>query len=83
MGKPTLEQRVIREIAIQLGLSDSEITIDSTIQELGMDSLDNVEVVMALEDEFEIEIPDEDCYTWTKVSDAVDYLRETTKPSTD
>jgi len=69
-----LEKRVIRSIAQTLGLNESDITLASTIEELNMDSLDNVEVVMALEDEFELEIPDDDCYQWTKVSDVVAYL---------
>lgn len=69
-----LEKRVTHVIANQLGLNESEITLDSTIEELNMDSLDNVEVIMALEDEFEIEIFDEDCYEWTKVDEVVAYL---------
>jgi acyl carrier protein len=75
----TLEQRVIHVIADQLGLNESEITVDSTTKALDMDSLDNVEVIMGLEDEFEIEIPDERCEEWLRVKDVVDCLKEISK----
>jgi len=69
-----LEKRVIRSIAQTLGLNESEITLDSTVEELNMDSLDNVEVVMGLEDEFHQEIDDDEVFRWQTVGDVVAYL---------
>lgn len=55
-----IEQRVKKIVAEQLGVAEADIKIDSSfVDDLGADSLDTVELVMALEDEFEMEIPDE------------------------
>lgn len=55
-----IEQRVKKIVAEQLGVAEDEIKLESSfVDDLGADSLDTVELVMALEDEFEIEIPDE------------------------
>ena len=70
-----IEQRVKKIVAEQLGVNESEIKTDSSfVDDLGADSLDTVELVMALEDEFECEIPDEDAEKITSVQQAIDYV---------
>ena len=61
----------------QLGVAEDQVTEDAKfIDDLGADSLDQVELVMALEEEFEIEIPDEDAEKVRTVQDAIDYISE-------
>jgi len=70
-----VEDRVRKIVAEQLGVKLDEITNDSSfVEDLGADSLDTVELVMALEEEFETEIPDEDAEKITKVQEAIDYV---------
>ncbi|HUW38963.1 acyl carrier protein [mine drainage metagenome] len=70
-----IEQRVKKIVAEQLGVNESEIKSDSSfVDDLGADSLDTVELVMALEEEFECEIPDEDAEKITSVQQAIDYV---------
>lgn len=72
----TIEARVKEIITEQLGVDEKEVTIDASfIDDLGADSLDTVELVMALEEEFDIEIPDEDAEKIVSVSDAVNYIK--------
>ena len=68
----------VKEIIIeQLGVTESSITMEASfIDDLGADSLDIVELVMALEEEFDIEIPDADAEKVTTVGDVVDYIKE-------
>ena len=70
-----IEQRVKKIVAEQLCVNESEIKIESSfVDDLGADSLDTVELVMALEEEFECEIPDEEAEKITTVQQAVDYV---------
>ena len=69
-----IEQRVKKIVAEQLGVNESEIKTESSfVDDLGADSLDTVELVMALEEEFECEIPDEEAEKITTVQLAIDY----------
>lgn len=72
-----LADKVKSIIAEQLGVKPEEVTpAASFIDDLGADSLDTVELVMALEEEFGIEIPDEDAEKMTTVGDAMKYIEE-------
>jgi acyl carrier protein len=72
-----VEEKVKSIIAEQLGVKPEEVTpTASFIDDLGADSLDTVELVMAFEEEFGIEIPDEDAEKITSVGDAVKYIEE-------
>lgn len=71
----SIEERVKKIIAEQLGVKEDEITnAQSFVEDLGADSLDTVELVMALEEEFETEIPDEEAEKITTVQEAIDYV---------
>ena len=70
-----VEEKVKEIISKQLGVDQSEVTPDASfVEDLGADSLDTVELVMAFEEAFNIEIPDEDAEKITKVKDAFDYI---------
>ena len=71
----SVEDRVKKIVSDQLGTSLDEIEIDSSfVDDLGADSLDTVELVMALEEEFDLEIADEDAEKISTVNDAVTYI---------
>jgi acyl carrier protein len=77
MAEKTIEQRVKDIIVEQLGVNADQVTPDAKfIEDLGADSLDTVELVMALEEEFSIEIPDEDAEKILTVGKALDYIKE-------
>ncbi|MDX8402243.1 MAG: acyl carrier protein [Mariprofundaceae bacterium] len=70
-----IEQKIIKIVADQLNVDESEISPDSSfVDDLGADSLDTVELVMAFEEEFGIEIPDEDAEKIQSVQNAIDYI---------
>jgi acyl carrier protein len=76
MAKP-VEERVKEIICEQLGVEEDEVTPNAKfIEDLGADSLDTVELVMAFEEEFELEIPDEDAEKIVTVGDAISYIKE-------
>jgi len=76
----TIEARVKKVIVEQLGVKDEEVTNDASIvDDLGADSLDSVELVMALEEEFETEIPDEDAEKITTVQQIIAYINARTE----
>lgn len=71
----SIEQRVKKIVADQLGVKEDEVKNESSfLDDLGADSLDMVELVMALEDEFETEIPDEEAEKITTVQEAINYI---------
>jgi len=71
----TIEQRVKKIVAEQLGVNEADIKNESSfVNDLGADSLDTVELVMALEEEFETEIPDDEAEKTTTVQQAIDYV---------
>ena len=71
----------VKDIKVeQLGVADTAITMDASfIDDLGADSLDIVELIMALEEEFDIEIPDSDAEKVVTVEDVVEYIKENVK----
>jgi len=73
----TVEERVKKIVVEQLGVKEEEVSSESSfVDDLGADSLDTVELVMALEEEFETEIPDEDAEKITTVQQATDYITQ-------
>ena len=71
----SIEERVKKIVVEQLGVKDEEVTdAASFVDDLGADSLDTVELVMALEEEFECDIPDEEAEKITTVKQAIDYV---------
>jgi acyl carrier protein len=73
-------EKVKQIIAEQLGVDEAEITPSASfVDDLGADSLDTVELVMALEEAFEVEIPDEDAEKIRTVQDAIDYIDKRAK----
>jgi acyl carrier protein len=73
----SIAERVKQIVAEQLGVDEDQVTTEASFMEdLGADSLDTVELVMALEEEFDIEISDEDAEKIQTVQDAIDYITE-------
>jgi len=71
-----IEQRVYAIVADQLGVNEEEIKPESRfIEDLGADSLDIVELIMAMEEEFETEIPDEEAEKILTVGDTIEYIK--------
>ena len=77
MERSEIEKTVTGIVCEQLGGAESEVNTDSSfVDDLGADSLDTVELVMALEEEFDLEIADEDAEKISTVQEAVDYIVE-------
>ena len=77
MAEKSIEQRVKDIIVEQLGVKPDQVTPEAKfIEDLGADSLDTVELIMALEEEFGIEVPDEQAEKLTTVGDVVKYIEE-------
>ena len=77
MSTEEVFEKVKGIIVEQLGVDEASVTLEASfIDDLGADSLDIVELVMALEEEFDIEIPDADAEKVTTVGDVVDYIKE-------
>ena len=77
MADKTVEERVKDIIVEQLGVNPEQVTLSASfIEDLGADSLDTVELVMAFEEEFSVEVPDEDAEKLQSVGDVVKYIEE-------
>ena len=75
----SVEEKVKEIIVDQLGVDENQVVESASfIEDLGADSLDTVELVMALEEEFDVEISDEDAEKISKVQDAIDYINSNT-----
>lgn len=73
----SVEERVKKIVVEQLGVGEDQVTPEASfVDDLGADSLDTVELVMALEEEFDTEIPDEEAEKITTVQQAIDYINE-------
>ena len=72
--------KIKKIIVEQLGIDEDKVTMDASfIDDLGADSLDMVELIMAIEEEFEIEVPEEEAENIVTVSDAINYISAKTK----
>ena len=81
MAEKSIEQRVKDIIVEQLGVNADQVTPEAKfIEDLGADSLDIVELVMAFEEEFSVEVPDEDAEKLQTVGDVIKYIQERAKP---
>jgi len=76
---PSVEDRIRQIIADQLGVESADIAPVSTFADLGADSLDQTELVLALEDTFDMEIPDADAEKMMTVQDVIDYVLKNAK----
>ena len=75
----SIEERVKKIVVEQLGVSDDQVTPDASfVDDLGADSLDTVELVMALEEEFDAEIPDDEAEKITTMKQAVEFIQKNT-----
>lgn len=73
----SVEERVKKIVSEQLGVDEEEVTPEASfVDDLGADSLDTVELVMAFEEEFSIEIPDDDAEKIITVQNSIDYIKE-------
>ena len=80
MAEKNIEDKVKQIIVEQLGVDEGEVTANASfVDDLGADSLDTVELVMAFEEAFDIEIPDEQAETIKTVADAVSYIEKNSK----
>lgn len=75
LDEQSILEKVKAIIVEQLGVNEEEVTLKTTFEDLNADSLDIVELIMALEEEFDLEIPDEDAEKILKVGEVVDYIK--------
>src|SRR5499427_7113020 len=81
MAEKSIEEKVKDIIVEQLGVNPEQVTPQASfIEDLGADSLDIVELVMAFEEEFSVEVPDEDAEKLQTVGDVIKYIQERAKP---
>ncbi|MDY7035330.1 MAG: acyl carrier protein [Thermodesulfobacteriota bacterium] len=74
---PDIEEKVKKIICEQLDVSEDEVVLNASfVDDLGADSLDQVELIMAMEEEFDISIPDEDAEKIGTVQNAIDYIKK-------
>jgi acyl carrier protein len=72
-----VEEKVKKLICEQLDVSEEDVVLDASfVDDLGADSLDQVELIMAMEEEFDLSIPDEDAEKITTVKDAIEYIKK-------
>lgn len=79
LNKSDIEKKIIEVLTLQLGMRPGDVTPDSTREVLGMDSLDDVEVLMAIEEEFGLDISDDDAMKLLTVQDYVEYVARSLK----
>ena len=80
MSEKSIQEKVTDIIVEQLGVNPEQVTLTASfIEDLGADSLDTVELVMAFEEEFSVEVPDEDAEKLQTVKDVVDYIESKQK----
>ena len=77
-----MKKRIVRIIARQLGIEETDVTAQSSVvEDLGADSLDVVELIMALEEEFDLEIPDTEAEKIVNVQNILDYMENAMQPA--
>lgn len=82
MGIGEMKDRIVQIIAKQLGIEEEGVTAEANVvDDLGADSLDVVELVMALEDEFDLEIPDQEAEKIVNVQNIFDYMENAVQPA--
>jgi acyl carrier protein len=74
-----VEQKLRRIIAEQMGMNPAEISPDATFDDLGLDSLDSVTLIMAIEEAFDVQISDQDAGKLSTLQDLVDYIQKHAK----
>ena len=70
------QEKVFKLVCEQVGASVGKVNLGSTVKSLGMDSMDEVELVMAVEEVFDLEVSDYECEKWTTVQSIIDYVKE-------
>ena len=82
MGVGEMKDRIVQIIAKQLGIEEEDVTAEAkVVDDLGADSLDVVELVMALEEEFDLEIPDQEAEKIVNVQNIFDYMENAVQPA--
>ena len=74
MTRPELEAKIRAIVVSKTGIAADRVVPEATFEDLAADSLDMIEIVMAIEDDFDLKIPDVDVETWKKFGDVVDWV---------